>query len=64
MKKKTGFQTTPSFFVGMQLPKKLSKEARRQLATGVTPPRALELAAKAAAIAKKSEDQKRLAATA
>jgi hypothetical protein len=56
MKVKRGFTTTPSFFVGMKLPK-LSREARRQLATSVAPPEALALAAKAAAIAKRSAEQ-------
>jgi ribosomal protein L11 len=57
MKGKKGFTSTPSFFVGMQLPKKLSREARRQLATSVAPPEALALAKKAAAIAKRSAEQ-------
>ncbi|HEY5513867.1 MAG TPA: hypothetical protein VIK40_09520 [Geomonas sp.] len=56
MKVKTGLTTAPTFFVGMQLPK-LSREARRQLATSVAPPEALALAAKAAAIAKRSAEQ-------
>jgi len=51
MKDKTGF----TFFVGMQLPK-LSRQALRQLATSVAPPEALALAAKAAAILKRSAE--------
>jgi ribosomal protein L11 len=57
MKVKKTITTTPPFFVGMQLPKKLSREARRQLATSVAPPEALALANKAAAIAKRSAEQ-------
>ena len=53
-----------TFSVDMRLPEKLPKEARNQLATAVTPPQALSLAAKAANIARKSANNKLIAATA
>jgi hypothetical protein len=65
MKKKLGFVTAPlSFHVGMKLPERLSREARHQLNTSVTPPQTVRLAAKAADIAKKSAEQKQAAASA
>jgi hypothetical protein len=48
-----------TFSVDMQLPEKLPKEALNQLATAVTPPQALSLAAKAAHIARKSANNQR-----
>ncbi len=57
-------QKLAKFQVGMLPPIKLSKKAVQQLATSVTPPRALALAAKAANIARKSEEKKHMAATA
>jgi len=62
MKKKIGFTSTPAFFVGMELPQKLSREARRELATAIAHPQALALAAKASAIAKRSAEQQKAAA--